>query len=444
MALRFGTDGVRARADTVLTESVVRALGRAAAGHLGADRVVIGHDPRESGEALSRALAEGFLEGGVDVRQLGMVPTPAVAYVAATDGIAGAVVSASHNPWSDNGVKLFAAGGHKLDDAAQAELQASWDEVPEIVAGDRAVPGPAQDDRWAESVVASVEAGALDGLSLVVDCANGAMSTIAPVVLERLGADVTVLHATPDGRNINDACGSMHPEDLQRVVVETGADAGLAFDGDGDRVVAIGADGSLLDGDHLLVACGIDLHERGLLVGGTVVVTVMANLGLRRAFAAAGISLHETAVGDRYVLEALEANNWTLGGEQSGHLIFRHLATTGDGLLAGVQALDAARRRGRMLGEWTTELVVKAPPSLRAVAVDGSGEAVVAAMADDIAAAEARLGDEGRVVVRPSGTEHVVRVMVEAVDAGLATLLTDELCTLARRIADRGAGSPQG
>ena len=192
------------------------------------------------------------------------------------------------------------------------------------------------------------------------------------------------------------------------------------------------------------VACGIDLHERGLLVGGTVVVTVMANLGLRRAFAAAGISLHETAVGDRYVLEALEANNWTLGGEQSGHLIFRHLATTGDGLLAGVQALDAARRRGRMLGEWTTELVVKAPQVLRAVAVDGSGEAVVAAMADDIAAAEARLGDEGRVVVRPSGTEHVVRVMVEAVDAGLATLLTDELCTLARRIADRGAGSPQG
>ncbi len=444
MALRFGTDGVRARADTVLTESVVRALGRAAAGQLGADVVVIGHDTRASGEALSRALAEGFLEGGVEVRQLGMAPTPAVAHAAAVDGIAGAVVSGSHNPWTDNGVKLFAAGGHKLDDAAQVELQASWDETPSLDASGRAMPEPVSDDRWAEAVASSVDAGALVGLALVVDCAHGAMSTVAPVVLERLGAEVTVLNATPDGRNINHLCGSMHPEGLQQAVVDAGADAGLAFDGDGDRVVAVGADGALLDGDHLLAASGIDLHERGLLADDTVVGTVMANLGLRRAFSACGISFHETAVGDRYVLEALEANGWTLGGEQSGHLIFRHLATTGDGLLAGIQALDAARRRGRTLGAWTTELVVKAPQVLRAVAVEGSGEMVVEAMADDIATAVDLLGDEGRVVVRPSGTESVVRVMVEALDAELARRLADELCVAAQRTAGRDAGSPQG
>jgi len=444
MALRFGTDGVRARADTVLTESVVRALGRAAAGQLGADVVVIGHDTRASGEALSRALAEGFLEGGVEVRQLGMAPTPAVAHAAAVDGIAGAVVSGSHNPWTDNGVKLFAAGGHKLDDAAQVELQASWDETPSLDASGRAMPEPVSDDRWAEAVASSVDAGALVGLALVVDCAHGAMSTVAPVVLERLGAEVTVLNATPDGRNINHLCGSMHPEGLQQAVVDAGADAGLAFDGDGDRVVAVGADGALLDGDHLLAASGIDLHERGLLADDTVVGTVMANLGLRRAFSACGISFHETAVGDRYVLEALEANGWTLGGEQSGHLIFRHLATTGDGLLAGIQALDAARRRGRTLGAWTTELVVKAPQVLRAVAVEGSGEMVVEAMADDIATAADLLGDEGRVVVRPSGTESVVRVMVEALDAELARRLADELCVAAQRTAGRDAGSPQG
>lgn len=444
MALRFGTDGVRARADTVLTESVVRALGRAAAGQLGADVVVIGHDTRASGEALSRALAEGFLEGGVEVRQLGMAPTPAVAHAAAVDGIAGAVVSGSHNPWTDNGVKLFAAGGHKLDDAAQVELQASWDETPGLDASGRAVPEPVSDDRWAEAVASSVDAGALVGLALVVDCAHGAMSTVAPVVLEHLGAEVTVLNATPDGRNINHLCGSMHPEGLQRAVVDAGADAGLAFDGDGDRVAAVGADGALLDGDHLLAACGIDLHERGLLADDTVVGTIMANLGLRRAFGACGISFHETAVGDRYVLEALEANGWTLGGEQSGHLIFRHLATTGDGLLAGIQALDAARRRGRTLGEWTTELVVKAPQVLRAVAVEGSGEMVVEAMADDIATAGDLLGDEGRVVVRPSGTESVVRVMVEALDAELVRRLADQLCAAAQRTAGRDAGSPQG
>ncbi|MBC8364581.1 MAG: phosphoglucosamine mutase [Actinobacteria bacterium] len=444
MSLRFGTDGVRARADTVLTESVVRALGRAAAGHLGSHEVAIGHDTRASGEALARSLAEGFLEGGVGVRHLGMVPTPAVAHAAATDGIAGAVVSASHNPWTDNGVKLFSVGGHKLDDSAQVELQASWDETPELEATGRAVPDIESDDRWAEAVAASVESGALDGLTLVVDCANGAMSAVAPTVFERLGAGVIVLNAAPDGCNINRGCGSMHPEGLQRAVSDTGADAGLAFDGDGDRVVAVGADGALLDGDHLLAACGIDLHERGLLTGDTVVGTVMANLGLRRALDAAGIAFHETAVGDRYVLEALESNGWTLGGEQSGHVIFRHLATTGDGLLAGIQALDAARRRGLDLGAWTTGLVVKAPQVLRAVTVAGTGEAVVAAMVEDIARASDLLGDEGRVVVRPSGTESVVRVMVEALDADLAHRLTDELCESAQRIADRSADSTQG
>jgi len=422
-------------------DSVVRALGRAAADLLGSDRVFVGLDTRESGPGLSRALAEGFAAGGLDVVQLGVVPTPAVAHLAAAEGAAAAMVTASHNPWWDNGVKLFSAGGLKLDDAIQAAVQEAWDALP-VLEGSPAAVGWSDDpavegaQRWVDAVVGSVRPGALDGLAVVVDCANGATSGIAGPALERLGADVTVIHSEPDGRNINDGCGSTHPAALQAAVTAIGADAGLAFDGDGDRVLAVGHDGTLVDGDDLLAVIGVDRHERGLLPGSTVVVTVMANLGLRRALADNGIAVLETAVGDRYVLEALEAEGLTLGGEQSGHVIFRDLATTGDGLLTGIQALDAACRAGRTLGERVAELVVRAPQVLHSVPVERDGEALVDLLASQVATAVAELGDLGRVLVRASGTEPVVRVMVEAFDMGRASAVADHLVEAVKR-ADR-------
>ena len=410
MDLRFGTDGVRARAGTELDEAAVCALGLASAGLLGSDRVAIGRDTRESGPGLVRALAEGFSEGGLEVVSLGMVPTPAVACTASTE--------------------------------TQAVSQRLWQQRPTYGPTGGGAGPEVTDDRWADAVAASVEPGALDGMRLVVDCANGAMSHTAPEVLRRLGADVTSINDAPDGRNINNGCGSTHPGGLQAAVVAAGADAGLAFDGDGDRVVAVAADGSLLDGDHLLAVCAVDRNGRGVLPDSTVVVTVMANLGLRRGMGERGITLFETGVGDRYVLEALEAGGWTLGGEQSGHLIFRDLATTGDGLLTGVQALDAARRLGRPLGDLAAELVRQVPQVLESVSVVRSGALIVDEIADDVLAASTGLGVEGRVLVRASGTEPVVRVMVEALDPAVARRVAEGLCEAVRsRDAGGAAGS---
>jgi len=439
--LRFGTDGIRGRAGTRIVDPVVRALGRSAADLLDSDRVFLGRDTRESGPGLSRALAEGFAAGGLEVVQMGVVPTPAVAHAAALEGAAAAMVTASHNPWWDNGVKFFSAGGLKLDDAQQAAIQAAWDALPELEGSpglERWSDDPSTDavHRWVDAVVGSVRPAALAGLAVVVDCANGATSAIAGPALERLGADVTVIHSEPDGRNINDACGSTQPAALQAAVTAIGADAGLAFDGDGDRVLAVGHDGSLIDGDGLLAVVGVDRQQRGVLPGSTVVVTVMANLGLRRALADHGIAVRETAVGDRYVLEALEADGLTLGGEQSGHLIFRDLATTGDGLLTGIQALDAACRAGRTLGDRVAELMVRAPQVLHSVPVAGNGEALVELVAAEVATAAAELGDVGRVLVRASGTEPVVRVMVEAFDMERASAVADRLVEAVER-ADR-------
>jgi len=405
--------------------------------------VVIGRDTRESGPALGRALAEGLVAGGLDVTSLGIVPTPTVAHECQIDGVAGAVVSASHNPWFDNGIKLFAAGGRKLDDRVQSAVQEAWDACPRLD-GPRVAPDwndpsepTAGGRRWAEALVDSVDdERPLAGRSLIVDCANGATSAFAVDILRRLGAEVGVLYASPNGRNINEGCGSTHPDGLRDAVLQTGADAGLAFDGDGDRVVAVGDDGALLDGDDLLAVCGVDLHDRGLLTGDTMAITVMANLGLRRALVNHGIAVHETDVGDRYVLEALEANGWVLGGEQSGHVIFRSMATTGDGLLTGIQALVAAGRAGRTLGGRVADLMVRAPQVLHAVPVSVDGAEVVASMADEVAEAAAQLGSAGRVLVRPSGTEPVVRVMVEAFDAAEAAAVADRLVEGVRR-ADR-------
>ena len=439
MSLRFGTDGVRGPA-AELTDELVAALGAAAAKVLGgASGFVIGRDTRESGARIEAALAGGLVAGGALAQSLGVVPTPAVAWVCATRGVPGAVISASHNPWADNGIKFFAAGGRKLADDVEEELEAVLDallaegapatpiiEVP-------AAPAPGVTE-WLDALVASLDGRRLDGVHVVVDCAHGALSAFAPDALRRLGARVDVLHDAPDGRNINASAGSTHPEALQRRVVEVGADAGLAFDGDADRVLAVDEAGQLVDGDHLLALFAVDLRDRGRLSGDQVVVTVMTNLGFMLAMAERGIEVVQTAVGDRYVLEALEATGGSLGGEQSGHIVLADLATTGDGLLAGAHLLDLLVRAGRPFSELAAEVMTQLPQVLVNVKVAERRADIAEAMAAEIEAEEAALGGRGRVLVRPSGTEPLVRVMVEAESQATARGVADRLAEVARTL----------
>jgi phosphoglucosamine mutase len=439
MTLKFGTDGVRGHADE-LTFAFVCGLGRAAARVLGGDRFVVGRDTRESGPAIEAALRHGIeVHEGRVFEALGVVPTPAVAHLSATEGLPGAMISASHNPFADNGIKFFAPGGLKLSDAVEDELERELAGLlqpcgcaidPDGVAP--VPPAPADRERvgvYERHVAASLGTRRPHGLRVVIDCANGAASTVAPRVLEQLGVRVTTLHADPDGRNINAGCGSTHPADLQAAVVAHDAHCGLAFDGDADRVLAVDHTGRLIDGDHLIAMCAIDLHERAELVDDTVVVTVMTNLGFRLGMAERGIKVVETAVGDRYVLEALEAGGYVLGGEQSGHVIFRRLATTGDGLLTGVQLLDLLARSGRPLAELADEAMTQLPQVLKNVRVAERRPDVAEAIGAEIAAVEAELGDHGRVLVRPSGTEPLVRVMIEAPDHDVAERAADRLVT---------------
>ncbi len=419
MTLRFGTDGVRGHADTELTTELVTALGRAAARVLGAGPVVIGRDTRRSGPRLEADLAAGLAAEGLGVDNVGVVPTPAVAHASATRAVTGAMISASHNAFEDNGIKFFSPGGHKLSDEVEERLEAELDRLVHAPPGpvpppaDGGAVDPTVGQAWVDAVTASVPAGALRGLRVVIDCANGAASAWAPTALERLGAAVEVLHASPDGTNINAACGSTHPVDLQARVVATGADVGLAFDGDADRVLAVDHTGGLVDGDHLIAICALDRHRRGALAEDTVVVTVMTNLGFRLAMEEHGIHVEETAVGDRYVLEALARGGWSLGGEQSGHVIFPEMATTGDGLLTGVQVLAAVQAAGQTLAE-AASVMTSLPQVLLNVAVARRHPDVADLVSAEVAAATARLGSRGRVLIRPSGTEPLVRVMVEA------------------------------
>jgi phosphoglucosamine mutase len=371
---------------------------------------------------LEAALAAGVCAEGADAVLLGVVPTPAVAVVSAEERSVGVVISASHNPFADNGLKLFAPGGRKLTDDEQVGVEATIAEV--LVAGGS--PGPTgeslgvvrTDDtaaaRYAAAVVGALGGRRLDGLRLVVDCAHGANSEVAPEVLRSLGAEVTVVAAEPDGTNINRDVGSTHPELLAATVLESGADLGVAFDGDADRLLAVDGDGVLVDGDRILVLCALDLHARGELRHDTVVVTVMSNLGLHHAMRDAGIDVVSTAVGDRYVLEAMQQGGFCLGGEQSGHLVFSDHATTGDGLLSAVLLCDLVVRSGRSLADLAGSAMVQLPQVLRNVRVEGVAAEVVERVDDAVAAAAAELGDRGRVLLRPSGTEPVVRVMVEA------------------------------
>jgi len=434
--LKFGTDGVRGVANLELTPELVVAFGRAAARVLGGDRCVIGRDTRRSGPLLEAALVAGLAAEGVEVTRLGVAPTPAVAWLAAADGMIGAVISASHNSFEDNGVKLFTAEGRKLSDEVEAALEAELQlllrqEAPATkrtgAAVGTATDGGAAVDRWTEAVLASIEGRRLDGLSVVVDCANGAASQCAPALLRTLGATVEVLHAQPDGTNINEGCGSTHPDELRRTVVRAGADVGLAFDGDADRVLAVDASGELIDGDQIIAVTAIDRRDRGRLARDTVVVTVMTNLGFRLGMVEHGIKVLEVPVGDRHVLAALAEGDLTLGGEQSGHVIFADLATTGDGLLTAVQLLDVVRRSGRPLADLAGSAMTRLPQVLRSVAVADKGADVGAGVATEVAAVEEELGDHGRVLIRGSGTEPVVRVMVEAPTLAAAEAAADRL-----------------
>jgi len=431
MTLRFGTDGVRGVANVELTPELVLVLGRAAARVLPGKRFVIGRDTRQSGPMLEAALAAGLASEGVDVERLGVVPTPAVAWVSAQEDVPGAVISASHNPYGDNGVKLFAAGGLKLRDDVEEELEAELDRLLHQQGVGGASVGRITDRhdgvldeyvRWVRSTI-----GSLAGLHVVVDCANGAASEAAPAALRAAGARVDVIFDQPDGCNINEGCGATHTDALQRKVIELGADCGLALDGDADRVLAVDHRGRLVDGDHVIAICTRDMAARGVLRDRSVVVTVMTNLGFRLAMDDAGITVVETAVGDRYVLEALDDGGLSIGGEQSGHVIFRELATTGDGTLTGLQLLDAVVRSRRTLAELADEAMTQLPQVLKNVRITGDAAKVVAAVGADVAAVEAELGPRGRVLLRPSGTEPLVRVMVEAPTSDLAHSTSDRL-----------------
>jgi phosphoglucosamine mutase len=417
----FGTDGVRGVANRDLTPELAFALGRAAVHALAAEgrpRIAIGRDTRVSGPMLQAALSAGICSAGADVLRLGVVPTPAVAFLSKLLGAeAGVVISASHNPPEDNGIKFFSAAGMKLSDATEDRIERSMrDDGASRPLG--AEVGAVRDapeavERYLDHLVEAAE-DSLDGMRVVVDCANGAAFRIGPEALRRLGAEVLPVNVGEDGAMINVDCGAAHPEVMARAVRELGADAGVAFDGDADRAMFSDADGNVIDGDDVIAACALSLHAEDRLPGDTVVVTVMANLGLRRAMEAAGISVVETRVGDRYVLEEMLRTGAVLGGEQSGHIIFLDHATTGDGLLTAIRFLSLARKRGATLRELTASMR-RYPQVLENVqAEDARAVAADPGVADAARSAMEALGDRGRVLVRASGTEPVVRIMVEA------------------------------
>ncbi|UZN02218.1 phosphoglucosamine mutase [Cellulomonas sp. S1-8] len=443
MGRLFGTDGIRGLANRDVTAEValdasvaaahVLATTGAFAGHR--PRAVVGRDPRSSGEFLSAAVAAGLASAGVDVDNVGVLPTPAVAYLTAARGVdIGVVLSASHNPMPDNGIKFLARGGHKLDDELEAAIEARMGEVWDRPLGadvgrirmDLSLSGQQYVDHLVSTVTTRLE-----GLRIVIDCANGAASEVGPSALREAGADVVVINASPDGRNINEACGSTHPEQLQAAVVAAHADLGVALDGDADRCLAVDATGTLVDGDQIMGILAIALHDRGDLPHDTLVTTVMSNLGLRIAMRDAGIATVETGVGDRYVLEAMRAGGYGLGGEQSGHIILAAHATTGDGLLTALQLAARVVETGRTLAD-LAGVVRRLPQTLVNVSGVDRTRTDDAVLAEAVALAEKGLGDTGRVLLRPSGTEALVRVMVEAATQDEADRVAHELADVVR------------
>ncbi|MEU3017285.1 MULTISPECIES: phosphoglucosamine mutase [unclassified Nocardiopsis] len=442
MARLFGTDGVRGLAGRDLTASLTLELSIAAARVLtraadGGRRplAVVGRDPRASGEFLEAAVVAGLASTGVDVVRVGVLPTPAVAYLTGTLGADfGVMLSASHNPAPDNGIKFFARGGQKLEDALEEEIEGMLG-VPSTPAVGDAVGRVTESHDGAELYTRHVLDSLphrLDGLKVVMDCAHGAASTVAPEALRRAGAEVIAIGDRPDGHNINQGCGSTSLGALQEAVRLHGADAGIANDGDADRCLAVDSEGNVVDGDQILAILATEAKEAGRLAKDTLVVTVMSNLGLKLAMAREGVTVVETAVGDRYVLEEMKRAGFGLGGEQSGHVILLDHATTGDGLLTGLHLLAAMAHRGQGLAE-LAKVMTRLPQVLINVAdVDRSRAAESEELAAAVSAAEAELGETGRVLIRPSGTEPKVRVMVEAPEQEQATAVAERLAAVVR------------
>ncbi|GAA1584175.1 MULTISPECIES: phosphoglucosamine mutase [Kribbella] len=425
MGRLFGTDGVRGLANVDLTAELALDLSVAAAhvlGEAGAfeghrPRAVVGRDPRASGEFLEAAVVAGLASAGVDVVRLGVLPTPAVAYLTGSTGAdLGVMLSASHNPMPDNGIKFLARGGIKLDDVIEDAIEARMGEEWQRPTG-AAVGRVTDDGQGFETYVAHLVRSApnrFDGLKVVIDCANGAASETAPEALRRLGAEVISVAAAPDGLNINLNCGSTHIEGLQREVVGHRADVGIALDGDADRCLAVDANGELVDGDQILAVLALAMRDSGRLSNDTVVATVMSNLGFVQAMVRERIAVEQTKVGDRYVLEAMKAGGHKLGGEQSGHVILSDHATTGDGTLTAVNLLARVAQTGKSLADLAGAMTRLPQVLVNVKNVDKSRAGTDPAVQSAVAEATTRLGDTGRVLLRPSGTEPLVRVMVEA------------------------------
>jgi phosphoglucosamine mutase len=439
----FGTDGVRGIANRDLTAELALDLSVAAAhvlGDVGAFRghrpiAVVGRDPRASGEFLEAAVVAGLASAGIDVLRVGIVPTPGVAYL--TDSLGadlGVVLSASHNPMPDNGIKFFARGGHKLPDEIENEIERrigeDW-QRPIGAAVGRVKDHPAGSGSYIDHLLESLP-HPLEGMKVVIDCAHGAAYVVAPEALRRAGAEVVCIGAEPDGLNINDGYGSTHIGRLQEVVRAHQADAGIAHDGDADRCLAVDASGTVIDGDQILAVLALSMREAGVLAQDTVVATVMSNLGFRLAMEREGVRVVETAVGDRYVLEAMKAGGFSLGGEQSGHVILLEHATTGDGVLTALHLLGRAAATGKPLGELAAVMTRQPQVLVNIQDVDKSRVDSSEQVAEAVASAKAELGASGRVLLRPSGTEPLVRVMVEAPTREQATKVADHLAASVR------------
>ena len=430
MGRLFGTDGVRGVANRELTAELGMALSAAAARRLAVPTstrrrlAVVGRDPRASGEMLEAAVIAGITSEGVDVLRADVLPTPAVAYLtAAYDADFGVMISASHNPMPDNGIKIFGPGGHKLDDDTEDRIEERVAQGPGLrpVGADigRVRRAPDALQRYLDHIVAAATGG-LSGLTVVVDCANGAASVAAPRAYAAAGARVIAINAEPDGLNINDGCGSTHLEPLQAAVLANGADLGLAHDGDADRCLAVDGAGQIIDGDAIMMVLALAMQASGELASGTLVTTVMSNLGLHVAMREAGITVRTTGVGDRYVLEELRAGDYTLGGEQSGHIVMPAFGTTGDGILTGLRLMARMAQTRTSLADLAAPMRTMPQVLINVQVADKATVAQAPAVRSAVAEAEAELGDTGRILLRPSGTEQIVRVMVEAPDEDTA------------------------
>ncbi|HEX3289244.1 MAG TPA: phosphoglucosamine mutase [Mycobacterium sp.] len=433
MGRLFGTDGVRGVANRDLTAELAMALGSAAARRLANSShsrrrvAVVGRDPRASGEMLEAAVIAGVTSEGVDALRVGVLPTPAVAYLThAYDAEFGVMISASHNPMPDNGIKIFGAGGQKLDDATEERIEelvaAGPGERPVGAAIGRVVDADDALDRYLRHAGKALTTR-LDELTVVVDCAHGAASMAAPRAYRAAGANVIAINAEPNGLNINDGCGSTHMESLQRAVVAHRADLGLAHDGDADRCLAIDASGQVIDGDAIMVILALAMREAGELASNTLVATVMSNLGLHLAMRAAGIEVRTTGVGDRYVLEEMRAGEYSLGGEQSGHIVMPALGTTGDGIVTGLRLMSRMAQTRTPLATLASTMRTLPQVLINVEVDDKTTVADAPSVRNAVAEAEAQLGDSGRILLRPSGTEQMVRVMVEAADEDTARQL---------------------